>query len=115
MTRIALSRSGAVREPDRRDRRQAGDLEVAQDLELAVGDSQRLLLERVRPAVDDQEPDEVARRADRQVAELERVGRPVGERQLPRQVEQGRRRRRAAGGAGTARAGASAGQSFLRR
>ena len=57
--------------------------------------SMRLLLERVRVAVEDEEPDEVARRADRQVAEAQRRRRPVGERELPGQVEQARAAARA--------------------
>jgi hypothetical protein len=65
---------------------------MAQHVELGRGDRDRLLLERVGPAVGGQEPDEVARRTDRQVAEaeaLERaVGRPLGQRLLPGQVEQ---------------------------
>jgi hypothetical protein len=105
---------GGVREPDRGDRRQPGHLEPAQDIEFGRRDTTRLLLERVRPAIADQEADEVSRRADRQVAEFERVGRPVGQWQVPRQVEQV--------GAAVAQAKAResrgptvAGQSFLRR
>jgi len=89
---------------------------VAQHLEFLVGDAERLLLERECQAVDDDESDEVPRRADRQVAELERPRRPVGERQLPRQVEQPRaaiaqpQLREA-----RCRWGGQLGQSFLRR
>ena len=61
---------------------------MAQDLELVVGDAEGLLLQRKREPVDDQEPDEVARRTDGQVAELECLGRPGAQRQFPREVEQ---------------------------
>ena len=52
--------------------------------------ARRQLLERVHDAVRDEEPDEVARRADRQLAEPASVARPVGEGLLPRQVEERR-------------------------
>jgi hypothetical protein len=61
---------------------------MAQDVELRPSDRQGLLLERVRPIADDEEPDEVTGRADRQLAELERLGRPFGERALPRQIQE---------------------------
>jgi hypothetical protein len=79
---------------DRLDRRQAPCPEVAQDVELGAGDGQRLLLERVRPPIADEEPDEMARGADRQLAEahpadrLVRLDRPLAERAFPGQVEQ---------------------------
>jgi hypothetical protein len=63
---------------------------VAQHVELVARDRQRLLLEREGQPVDDDESDEVPRRPDRQVAELERLGRPGAERQLPGQIEQPR-------------------------
>ena len=62
-------------------------LEVAQDGVFALGDVARLLLEGDQAAIDDEEADEVARRPDREVAELEARG-PGRERQLPWQVEQ---------------------------
>jgi hypothetical protein len=61
---------------------------VPQHVELGAADGQRLLLERIGPLARDEEADQVARGADRQLAELEGVGRPVRERQLPRQVEE---------------------------
>jgi hypothetical protein len=61
---------------------------VAQDVELGPPDGQRLLLEGVGPPAGDEEADEVTGGTDRQLAELERLGRPIGERVLPRQVQQ---------------------------
>jgi hypothetical protein len=61
---------------------------VPQHVELGIGDAERLLLEREGQAVDDEEADQVARRPDGQVAELERLGRPRSEWLLPGQVEQ---------------------------
>ena len=61
---------------------------MAQDVELVGRDLEGLLLERERLPVDHEEPDEVARRADRQVAEVERRRRPRRERQLPGQLDQ---------------------------
>jgi hypothetical protein len=61
---------------------------VAQDVELGATDVEGFLLEGVRALVGDQESDEVARGPDGQLAELERLGRPVGERLLPGQVQQ---------------------------
>jgi hypothetical protein len=61
---------------------------VAQDVKLGATDVERLLLEGVRALAGDQEPDQVARRPDGQLPELERLGRPVGERVLPGQVQQ---------------------------
>jgi hypothetical protein len=61
---------------------------VAQHLELVIGDAEGLLLEREGQPVDDEEADKVARRPDGQVAELERLGRPGAQGQLPGQVEQ---------------------------
>ena len=54
-----------------------------------LGDAERLLLERVGPPVGDEEADQVARRPDRQVLELQRPP-PTSrlQRQLPGQVEQ---------------------------
>jgi hypothetical protein len=61
---------------------------VPQDVELGATDVERLLLEGVGAFARDEEPDEVSGRPDREFAELERVGRPVGERMLPGQVQQ---------------------------
>jgi hypothetical protein len=61
---------------------------VAQHRELPHPDITRELLEGVLAVVDDEEADEVARRADRQLLEMELVRSPLGQRQLPRQVEQ---------------------------
>ena len=76
----------------RGDGRQPGALEVEQDLVLAPAGLERQLLERVQRPVGGQEADEVPRRPDRQLPEGERRGRPVGERRLPRQVDEGDRR-----------------------
>jgi len=45
---------------------------MAQDLELGRRDRERLFLQRVRPSVRDQEPDEMTGRTDRKVAKLQR-------------------------------------------
>jgi hypothetical protein len=74
--------------PDRLDRRQPDRLEVAQDGELPRADVTRQLLQRVLAIVDDEEADEVARRPDGQLLEVELVRSPLGERELPRQVEE---------------------------
>ena len=95
-----LVAAGPGRQADRRDRRQARCLEPAQDVELRRGDVDRLLLERDRPVVGDEEPDEVARRADRQLAEGQGLG-PLGERQLPRAGRAGSRCCRAGAGSGS--------------
>jgi hypothetical protein len=68
--------------------RQPDRLEVAKYGELACSDVERELLQGVLVVVDDEEPDEVARRPDRQLLEVELVRPPVRERQLPRQVEE---------------------------
>ena len=81
---------GARREAEGAHRRQARLLEVAQDLELGLGDVLGELLERVHEPVGDEEPDEVPRRPDRQLAERVAGRLPLLERQLPRQVEQAR-------------------------
>ena len=70
------------------DRWEAVGLEAAQDVELGGRDPLRFFLERERRTVHDQEPDEMTRRTDRQVAEGQRFGRPIGERPIPGQVEQ---------------------------
>ena len=108
---VAIDRVGQA---DRRHRRQPGDLEVSEYVELRRGDAARLLLERVGVAVEDEEADEVAGRPDRQVPEAEGRRRPLRERQLPRQLEQPRAtlaqpQPREPGGM------RSGGQSFLRR
>ena len=77
------------RQADGRDGRQTGRLEPAQDVELGGRDMDGLFLERDDPIVLDEEADEMARRADRQLPEGQAV-RPVGQRQVPRQVEQSR-------------------------
>jgi hypothetical protein len=82
----------ALGEPDRPDGRQADVLQVEEGVVLAAGDLQRLFLERVERAVDDDEADEVARRADRQLAEDDLVRPPGAERQLPRKAEEALRR-----------------------
>jgi hypothetical protein len=61
---------------------------MSQDLELGIGDAQGLLLQGKRQAVRNEEPDEMTRRADRQVTELEGLGGPRRERLLPGQVQQ---------------------------
>jgi hypothetical protein len=61
---------------------------VAQDVELRATDVERFLLEGIGALAGDEEPDEVAGRSDRQIPEFERLGRPVGERLLPGQVQQ---------------------------
>jgi hypothetical protein len=48
----------------------------------------RLFLQRIGRLVDDDEPDEVARRAHRQVAQDRLVSAPVLQRQLPRQRQE---------------------------
>ena len=83
--RVTLWRFG---DADGLDRRQAECLEVPEHVELRPADRQRLLLERVSPVARDEEADEVTGGTDGQFAELERIGRPVRERKLPRQVEQ---------------------------
>ena len=99
---VALGRLG---QPDRRDGRQLGGLEPAEDVVLVPSDLERLLLERVEdPAIDD-EPDEVARRADRQLLEFSPILGPLTEGQVPGQTEQAGSRRpqaemREAGGPG---------------
>jgi hypothetical protein len=100
------------RQADGLDRWQARDLEEAQDLELGRGDADGLFLERDRPVVGDEEPNEVSRRADRQLAEGQRR-RPLGERQLPGQIEE----RRAAATQSEARMARAGGvrQRFFRR
>ena len=82
---------GRLGQADGLDRRQLDRLEVAEDLVLAPGDLERLLLEGVQPVVVDEEADEVPRGPDRQLAQVV-VGRgPVREGALPGQPEQTRR------------------------
>ena len=66
-----------------------GILQAAQHEELRLRHAQRFFLEGVGAAVDDEEADQVTGRPDGQLAELERLGRPVRECPIPRQVEQG--------------------------
>jgi hypothetical protein len=65
---------------------------MAQDVEFGRGDLGRLLLQRIGPAIGGQEADEMAGRADGQIPEAQAlegtVGGPIGQRLLPRQVEQ---------------------------
>jgi hypothetical protein len=77
-----------VGDPDGPDRGQPGDLELAEDAVLPLGDPARLLLERVDGPLEGQEADEMAGRADGDLPEAERCG-PPGERELPRKVEEG--------------------------
>jgi hypothetical protein len=83
--RIALGRFG---DADRLDRRQPDRLEMAKDGELPRPDVTRKLLKGVLAVVDDEESDEVSRRADGQLLEVELVRSPFRERELPRQIEQ---------------------------
>jgi hypothetical protein len=89
---------------------------VPQHLEFVIRDTERLLLERKRQAVRDEEPDKMSRRPNRQVAKLERLGGPGPQRLLPRQVQQAcpaiaqPQPRKAEGGRGC-----QVGQSFFRR
>jgi hypothetical protein len=71
---------------------QVEGLEPAQDLVLAPGDLDRLFLEGDQPTLVLDEPDEVARGADRQLPEVSPAGGPRTEGQLPGQADQGRRR-----------------------
>ncbi|HEU5203720.1 MAG TPA: hypothetical protein VFU17_05435 [Candidatus Limnocylindrales bacterium] len=63
---------------------------MAKHRELALGDVERLLLERVDRPVDFEEADEVPRRADRQRPEGVAFVRPLAEGLFPGQVEQRR-------------------------
>ena len=130
------------REPHGRHGRQALRLEVAQHRELGGRHLERLLLERIGSAAAGEEPDEMARGADGQLANAHPgdrpvlVGAPLARAGAPRAGRAARPRPRAVAGAGTrsrcprrvpgARAAASsrpdpwsrhgrAGQSFLRR
>ena len=77
-----------IGQADRGDRRKPRTLEPPEHVELRRGDLARLLFQGVRVPVKDEEPHEVTGRPDRQVTEVERLRRPPGERDLPRQVEQ---------------------------
>ncbi len=70
------------------NRREATGPETSQDIELGGRDSPRLFLERERLTVRDEEPDEMTRRADRQVAKGQRIRRLLSERAAPGQIEQ---------------------------
>jgi hypothetical protein len=70
------------------DGREAGVLEVAQDLVLAFRNAGRQLLQRIDGAAPHQESDEVPRRAHGQLADGVVARVPPGERLLPRQLEQ---------------------------
>jgi hypothetical protein len=63
---------------------------VAEDREFALGNVERLLLEREDGPVELQEADQVTRRADGQRPEEVALGGPLGERPFPGQVEQRR-------------------------
>jgi hypothetical protein len=82
---IALGRFG---DADGLDRRQPDRLEMPKDGELPRSDVARKLLQGVLPVVDDEESDEVSRRPDGQLLEVELVRSPLRERELPRQIEQ---------------------------
>jgi hypothetical protein len=61
---------------------------VDQHLVLVASVVDRFLLQRIRRPVDDDEPDQMARRADRKVAQDGPVGLPVLQRQIPRQRQE---------------------------
>ena len=61
---------------------------MAEHVELGLRDRQRFLLEGVCPAVLVEESDEVARRSDRDLLELQVLRGPLGERTFPGQVQQ---------------------------
>jgi hypothetical protein len=63
---------------------------VSKDGELALGDRERFLLERVDRAVENDEPDEMPRWPDRERPELVALGGPLGQRLVPWQVEERR-------------------------
>ena len=92
MARIERPAVRRLGDAGRGDGRQPGALEVEQDLVLAPAGLERQLLEGV------QDPSAVRNRTrcrdgpDRQLPEGERRGRPVGERRLPGQVDEGDRR-----------------------
>jgi hypothetical protein len=109
-----LVADGLLREADRGDGREAGDLEAAQDIELRLRDGPRFLLEREGPAVEDDEPNEVARWPDGQIAKRVRLGGPGGQRRFPGKLEQARPDRTEAEPREAAPSGLG-GQSFLRR
>ncbi len=88
MTRMAESSSGRTAIPIARTDGSAERLEVDEHVVLVAGVVDRLLLERIGRLVGDDEPDEVARRADRQVAQDHPVRVPVVQRQLPGQGQQ---------------------------
>ena len=83
--RVAGDRIGQA---DGGDRREPRAFEPPEHIELRGGDLARLLFQGVGTPVEDEEPHEVTRRADRQVTEVERLRWPPRERDLPRQIEQ---------------------------
>ena len=97
VTRMAVSRSGAPASPTGVTAGSAFVRRWRSTANSVVGDPERLFLERVGPPAARQEPDEVARRSDGQLAEAHPGERPVlvrvplGQRQLPGQVQQFRR------------------------
>ena len=96
-SRMAASPVGRIGQADRGDRRQPRRLEPAEHVELRRGDLAAAPPSGRRSCPSsDEEPDEVARRADRQVAEVERLRRPLGERASPTAGRAAGRRPRAA-------------------
>jgi hypothetical protein len=83
-----LPRLGPLGDPHRPDGRQAGRLEVEEDLVLAAGDVEGLLLEGVEGLATEDEADEVPGRADGELAQHDPVGAPRGEGQLPRERQE---------------------------
>jgi hypothetical protein len=88
-----LGTVGRFGQPDGLDRRKLDRTEVTEDLVFAPGDPEGLLLQGVEAPVVDEEPDEMARGADRELAQVVIGRRPLGERRLPGQSEQTRGRR----------------------
>ena len=68
--------AGQFGQPERQDGRELQDFEMPEDLVLAPGDLQRLLLERDQAVLVLDEPDKVPRRADRQLAKVGAPRRP---------------------------------------
>jgi len=77
-----------LRDPDRADGRQRQRFEANEHLVLVASVVDRLFLQRIGGLVDDDKPDEMARRAHRQVAQDRLVSAPVLQRQLPRQRQE---------------------------
>ena len=99
---MAESRSGASARPTAVTAGRPASSRWRRTSNSARRDAERLFLQGVGPAVDDEEPDEVARRPDRQVAELRatptaspRAADPTGGQQGPGAVAQPEPRERA--------------------